>query len=155
VCHAAAQTQVHNAQSLMDDSSAGGKVLRPVASPLEKEIRSSLLAIAEEQGLDGHRSCLTKFSELLLLNGVISTQQMGVALDLVEALFEPGARRCLMSTQSIVQRSGAHVCSAWAASLMCLFRCLDRGRGLLVLVHESLQICSHVPAFPGLVMPQR
>jgi hypothetical protein len=55
------------------------------------QIRSSLLAIAEEQGLDGHRSCLTKFSELLLLNGVISTQQMGVALDLVEALFEPGA----------------------------------------------------------------
>lgn len=101
MCHAAAQTQVHNAQSLMDDSSGGGKVLRPVASPLEKEIRSSLLAIAEEQGLDGHRSCLTKFSELLLLNGVISTQQMGVALDLVEALFEPGARRCLMATQSI------------------------------------------------------
>ena len=51
----------------------------------------SLMRIAEEQGLDGHRSCLTKFSELLLLNGVISTQQMGVALDLVEALFDPGA----------------------------------------------------------------
>lgn len=91
LCSTALQTQVHNAQSLIGDSGAGGKSLRPVASPLEKEIRSSLLAIAEEQGADGHRSCLTKFSELLLLNGVISTQQMGVALDLVEALFEPGA----------------------------------------------------------------
>ncbi len=56
-----------------------------------QEIRTSLLRIADEQGADGHRSCLTKFSELLLLNGVISTQQMGVALDLVEALFDPGA----------------------------------------------------------------
>lgn len=48
------------------------------------------MSIAEEQGADGHRACLTKFSELLLLNGIISTQQMGVALDLVELLFEQG-----------------------------------------------------------------
>jgi hypothetical protein len=32
------QTQVHNAQNLIGDSSAGGKGLRPVASPLEKEV---------------------------------------------------------------------------------------------------------------------
>jgi hypothetical protein len=33
------QTQVHNAQNLIGDSSAGDKGLRPVASPLEKEVR--------------------------------------------------------------------------------------------------------------------
>lgn len=75
---------------------------------LPAQIRSSLLAIAEEQGLDGHRSCLTKFSELLLLNGVISTQQMGVALDLVEALFEPGAEcslyeHCMQTSDDAAQ----------------------------------------------------
>ena len=73
------------------DDSRAWQPLVTVLCGLCCQIRSSLLAIAEEQGLDGHRSCLTKFSELLLLNGVISTQQMGVALDLVEALFEPGA----------------------------------------------------------------
>ena len=74
---------------------------------LPVQIRSSLLAIAEEQGVDGHRSCLTKFSELLLLNGVISTQQMGVALDLVEALFEPGGRMLCMKTACRTSKDAA------------------------------------------------
>lgn len=66
------------------------------------------MSIAEEQGSDGHRACLTKFSELLLLNGIISTQQMGVALDLVELLFEQGALSNRPST--LVPLQTTHVC---------------------------------------------
>ena len=43
------QTQVHTAAQLSDG--VGTKKLSPVTSPLEKEIRSSLMAIAEEQVL--------------------------------------------------------------------------------------------------------
>lgn len=82
-----------NGNNSAEKGGGGSKRLNTVASPLEKEIRTSLMSIAEEQGTDGHRSCLTKFSELLLLNGIISTQQMGVALDLVEALFDQEMER--------------------------------------------------------------
>lgn len=82
-----------NGNNSAEKGGSGSKRLNTVASPLEKEIRTSLMSIAEEQGTDGHRSCLTKFSELLLLNGIISTQQMGVALDLVEALFDQEMER--------------------------------------------------------------
>jgi len=46
------------------------------------------------QGVEGHRSSLTKFAELLLLHGAINTQQLAVALELVDLVFDQslGAR---------------------------------------------------------------
>lgn len=73
------------------------KNLPAISSPLESEIRSGLIRLARSHGLDGHKSALTKFSELLLLNGVISTQQMGSALDLVGQLFNDKGTSCIAS----------------------------------------------------------
>lgn len=55
------QTQVHNAQNLIGDSSAGGKGLRPVASPLEKEVSCPAARSLFSGPFDGWIAWLTMF----------------------------------------------------------------------------------------------
>ena len=55
-----------------------------------------LFPASAPQGIDGHRSSLTKFAELLLLHGAINTQQLAIALELVDLVFDQnGAATCL------------------------------------------------------------
>lgn len=59
-------------------------------SPLDSEVRASLLRTAAEQGIEGHRRSLVQFSKLLLLHGAIQASQLTAALELVDVLFDRG-----------------------------------------------------------------
>ncbi len=56
------------------------------------------LALAQDRDPTHNAACLTKFTELLLLNGIISTQQMWTVFNLVGDLFE-GAGEGLVWTE--------------------------------------------------------
>jgi hypothetical protein len=74
--------------ALLQVKSSPKKAPAQKTTPLESEIRSSLIRMAHQWDIDNQRIVLTKFSELLLLNGVISTQQMNSAMELIESIFE-------------------------------------------------------------------
>ena len=61
---------------------------RTFASPTSAS--APALSASAPQGIDGHRSSLTKFAELLLLHGAINTQQLAIALELVDLVFDQG-----------------------------------------------------------------
>lgn len=66
------------------------------ASPWEGMVRIALMRMMadEEREAAANAACLTKFSELLVLNGVISTEQMWACFNLVGDMYQTsGARR--------------------------------------------------------------
>ena len=66
----------------------------------EPDLEPQQRHVTSVQGIEGHRSSLTKFAELLLLHGAINTQQLAIALELVDLVFDQGgARRVRVSVR--------------------------------------------------------
>ncbi len=66
-------------------------------SPWEGMVRIALMRMMadEEREAAANAACLTKFSELLVLNSIISTEQMWACFNLVGDMYQTsGARPC-------------------------------------------------------------
>lgn len=101
------------------------------ASPWEGMVRIALMRMMADEEREAPQSaaCLTKFAELLLLNGVITTEQMWAAFNLVGDMYHTSgaaffAPPCLH--QDTLLQEDRNWCVPWLPRLRCSRAALKR-----------------------------
>ncbi len=75
------------------------------ASPWEGMVRIALMRMMadEEREASASAACLTKFSELLVLNGIISSEQMWAAFNLVGDMYHTSGTGSALLRRSMLK----------------------------------------------------